>query len=170
MAFINNLQDFFSLVTLPTLIGTAVYFGRKLEALDRLEKTMATVKDNIKVISNALISSTEIEFDGTLLKSYSPLTLTPEGLQYLKNVKFIEIFEQQPQSFLSYIDQNGPKTKYDVEQLAVQAVLLHADEAMMQPIKVYLYNNPKDSLQSFAKVAGVYVRDQYLEQHPEITE
>lgn len=170
MPFIENLQDFFSLVTLPTLIGTAVYFGRKLEALDRLEKTMATVKDNIKVISNALISSTEIEFDATLLKSFSPLTLTPEGLQYLQKVKFTDIFTEQSASFVQYIDQNSPKTKYDVEQLAIQAVLLHADEAMMQPIKVYLYNNPKDSLQSFAKVAGIYVRDKYLEQHPEITE
>jgi hypothetical protein len=170
MAFIENLKEFFSLITLPTLVGAAIYFGRKLQTLDQIERTMKVMKDNIKILSNALVASSHIEWDGTLLKDYSPLTLTPEGLDYLKETGFPEIFSAHQSDFMNYVRSTEPKTKYDVELQAMQSVLLNTDEDFMQPVKVYLYNHPKDNLPAFAKIAGVYVRDKFLEQHPEISE
>ena len=168
--FIENLKEFFALVTLPTIIGAAIYFGRKLQTLEQIEKTMQIMKDNIKIISNALVGSAGVRWDVTLLKDYSPLSLTPEGLSYLQHMDFPQIFAAHREDFLGFIASTEPKTKYDVELMAMQSVLLHADEEYMQPMKVYLYNHPKDSLPAFAKVAGIFVRDHYLEKHPEISE
>jgi hypothetical protein len=39
----------------------------------------------------------------------------------------------------------------------------------MLPIKVYLYNTPKDG-EMFSRLAGLYIRDEYLKDHPEITQ
>lgn len=168
MAFINNLQEFFSLITLPTLVGSAVYFGRKLQVLDHLDKTMSVVKDNIKIISNALIAAGNVAWDGTLLKDYSPLTLTEEGRKYLEQTGFAQVFSDHQAIFLEAIAHEQPGTKYDVENLAVKSVFLNADADFMQPVKEYLYNNPKDNLPALAKVGGVLIRDAYLASHPEI--
>lgn len=170
MPFIENLKEFFSLITLPTLVGAAIYFGRKLQTLEQIERTMKVMKDNIKILSNALVASSNVQWDGTLLKDYSPLTLTPEGLTYLELMDFPEIFKNHESDFINYLKSTEPKTKYDVELQATQSVLLNMDEDFMQPVKIYLYNHPKDSLQAFAKIAGVYVRDKYLEEHPEVSE
>jgi len=167
-SFVENLKEFFALVTLPTLVGAAIYFGRKLQVLDQLNKSMSIVKKNIKVISNALVVAREVEWDGTLLRDYSPLSLTPEGEEYLAKTGFIDIFIENKLLFFNFIREEEPATKYDVENLALQSVLFLIDAEFMQPIKVYLYNHPKDNIQSFAKVAGVYVRDQYLEENVEI--
>lgn len=168
--FLDNLQEFFALITLPTLVGASIFFGRKLQTLDQVDKTMNVMKKNIKIMSNAMIQSSKVEWDGTLLRDYSPLSLTEEGLQYLEKTHFIDIYREHEDAFVQYIEEENPKTKYDAESLAVQSVLLNADSEFMEPVKVYLYNNPKDSLASLAKVAGVYIRDKYLEQHPEIDE
>lgn len=168
MAFINDLREFFSLITLPTLVGVAVYFGRKFQVLDNLDRTMTVVKDNIKIISNALVVSGNVEWDGTLLKDYSPLNLTEEGKQYLEQTGFIQVFNDHQQAFLAVIEHEKPNTKYDVENLAVKSVFLNADADFMQPVKEFLYNHPKDNLPALAKVASVVIRDTYLASHPEI--
>ncbi|MBI3421015.1 MAG: hypothetical protein HY006_03040 [Candidatus Sungbacteria bacterium] len=168
--FIENLKEFFALVTLPTIIGAAIYFGRKLQSLEQIERTMKTMKDNIKIISNALVASATVEWDGTLLKDYSPLTLTPEGMAYLQAAGFPQIFASHEADFLDFLEDSLPTTKYDVEALATQSILLNADKEYMQPLKIYLYNHPKDSMPALAKVAGIFVRDHYLEKHPEISE
>ncbi len=39
----------------------------------------------------------------------------------------------------------------------------------MNPIKTYLFNNP-NARESYQTLAGLYIRDEYLEDHPEITQ
>lgn len=146
------------------------YIGQKLQILTSLNKTSNTIKANIRAISNALIDSETVEWDGRYLKDYSPLTLTQEGIEYLKQTNFIDVFEQHENDVFDYIIQESPQTKYDVENASVTSVLSLADEEYMEPVKVYLYNHPKDSMSKLAKIAGVYVRDKYLAAHPDIKE
>ena len=37
-------------------------------------------------------------------------------------------------------------------------------------LKVFFYNNPTRNLQNMAPTLGVYIRDRYLAEHPEISE
>jgi hypothetical protein len=63
-----------------------------------------------------------------------------------------------------------PKVKYDVEYSAIKVVFALLDEDYFRPVKVYFYNNPKENMRAFAKLAGVYARGRYLEKHREITQ
>jgi hypothetical protein len=40
----------------------------------------------------------------------------------------------------------------------------------MKFLKVYFYNNPTRNLENTAPTLGVYLRDRYLADHPEIKE
>ncbi|HEU0080991.1 MAG TPA: hypothetical protein VFQ72_03125 [Candidatus Paceibacterota bacterium] len=40
----------------------------------------------------------------------------------------------------------------------------------MKFLKAYFYNNPARNLPNTAQTLGIYVRDLYLAEHPEITE
>ncbi|NQU77201.1 hypothetical protein HQ544_00735 [Candidatus Falkowbacteria bacterium] len=160
-----------TLIGIPAMVIALIFIGRKLQILDTLEKTMRKVKHNIQIVCNSLTESPDINFDHGRLESFSPLKLTEGGMKYLKeDIKFVEVFQGNKEDFFDFIDSEEPKTKFEVEQLSSKATLFLLNKEYFKPIKVYLYNNPNENLQSLAQVAGVYVRDRYLEAHPEIKE
>ncbi len=158
------------LVGVPTIVIGLIYVGRKLQILDELQKTTRKIKHNIRVISNAMIKASGVDFDHTLLQDYSPLRLTEDGTKYLEETGFETIFEENEAYFFSLIDEEEPKTKYDVELLAIKSVSMCSEASFMNSVKIYLFNHPKDSFTRFGKVAGVYIRDKYLEKHTKIKE
>ena len=165
-------------IGVPSVIGAFIYCGKKLEKIDNvdtkvgnLEKIINKIKHNIQVICNSLTESPDINFDHGRLQSFSPLRLTEKGMKYLReDVKFLDIFNENKQDFFNYLNSEEPKTKFEVEQTANKSILFLFNKEYIKPIKIYLYNNPNENLQSLSQVAGVYVRDKYLEEHPEIKE
>jgi len=160
-----------TVIGIPVMVLALIFIGRKLQILDTLEKTMRKVKHNIQIVCNSLTESPDINFDHGRLESLSPLKLTEGGMKYLeKEVKFVEVFHNNKKDFFDFVDSEDPKTKFEVEQMSSKSVLFLLNKEYFKPIKVYLYNHPNENLQSLAQVAGVYVRDRYLEEHPEIKE
>lgn len=151
------------------ILGAFIYIGRKLQVLDDMNKTTQKIKTNVKVISDYL-TSTSADFDHTELQTYSPFQLTPKGQEFIKELGFDVVFEKHQDEFFAFIDSEEPKLKYDVERLAIKSISAHYNKHFMDILKVYLYNNPGRSLKNVAPTLGVFIRDKYLEAHPEITE
>ncbi len=168
---IDTINQIFIIVGVPSTVAAFIYIGRKLEVLDRLDGTMGKVKNNLTVVCNFLIGTNSGFGDGRL-QSYSPAHLTEEGLDFLsdKKTSFISVFEKNKDDFFRSVDDERPQTKYDVENVSVRCVVNLWSQSYFEPVKVYLYNNPKEDVKRFALLAGIYIRDRYLEIHPEIKE
>ncbi len=62
----------------PTLIGSSLYIGRKLQILDSLHETTCTIKHNLTIITHYLTKNHK-NFNPAELKAFSPLQLTESG-------------------------------------------------------------------------------------------
>jgi len=170
MNWLTTINSIVVLIGIPTLVVALLTIGRKLQILDDLEDTMEKVKHNIKIISDFLTKKSTLHFNPDELKSYSPLSLTEEGKQLIKKLGFDNIFQQNKTEFFSVIESENPKLKYDVESAAIKSIYLATEKPYMDFLKIYFYNNPDRNLENTAPTLGVYVRDQYLAEHPEITQ
>jgi len=163
----DQISKIITAIGIPSIIVGCIYIGRKLQILDFLQEAVGKVKYNIKVIADCLVKA-PVQFDHEKLKTYSPIQLTDVGKKYLDEVGFIEIFEDNQQDFFDFIDAEKPTTKYDIEVSATKSFLVLFDRSYFRPIKDFLYTHPQDNLQAMSKIGGVYIRDAYLEEHPEI--
>jgi hypothetical protein len=157
------------IIGIPTLAGALLFIGRKLQVLDSVEASTEKTKHNLKVVCDFLTRH-QLAFDPRELHTMSPLQLTDDGKKFLKEIGFENTFAQNKQHFFSYIDQQTPKLKYDVEIAAMQSIYAAHDAPYMAFLKVFFYNNPKRNLENTAPTLGILVRDAYLNAHPEITE
>ena len=168
LSFFEIINALVIIIGVPTVVGVLIKIGRKMEVLDTLKKTTDRIKDNLKIVTDWLTDNTE--FDQKELNTYSQLNLTETGRKLIAENSFEEVFKNNKPDFFNYIDGEEPKLKYDVEQAAIKSIYLLADKSYMSFIKVFLYNNPKRSIENVAPTYGVFVRDKYLAEHEEITE
>jgi hypothetical protein len=161
--------EIISIIGIAAVLGAFLYIGRKLQVLDDLEKTTSKIKVNVKVISDYLTTS-NVDFNHSELQAYSPLKLTKKGEELIVALGFDNVFEKHKDDFCRFIDEQEPKLKYDVENAAIKSIALLQSKDYMDFLKVYFYNNPDRNINNVAPTLGVYVRDKYLEKHPEITE
>ena len=164
-----QLYNIITTVGIVAVLGAFIYIGRKLQTLDDLNNTSAKIKNNLKVISDHL-TRYDAQFDPTELQTYSPYRLTPAGEDLVNNTGFAKVFKTHKDEFFMFIEGEEPKLKYDVETAAIKSVFSLASEEYMDSLKVYFYNNPKRNLQNVAPTLGVFIRDKFLDEHPEITQ
>ena len=164
MTFINIIVA----IGVPAIVVALIYIGRKLQILDDLQKTINKMKLNLKVIGDFLTRN-HSEFNPNELQGYSPLRLTEEGKRFIHNIGFTTIFNKHKGEFFDCIENEQPKFKYDVEAAAIKSIYTLSDKDFMAFLKEYFYNNPTRNLGNTAPTFGVYVRDKYLEEHPEFT-
>lgn len=167
---LNLLNQIVVLVGVPAIGGWLVFLGRKLQRIDDTGKTIEVIKRNVKTIANSLTNCDHVSFDNSLLQDYSPLQLTPKGEQFIRDKGFDSLFSENKEKFFAVIDADHPTSKFDVESSSYKSIVALLHKEFFNPIKKYYYEHPKESVQNFAKVAGVYVRDRYLEEHKNITE
>lgn len=153
---------------LAATLGGFIYVGRKLQILDDLKRTVDIIEHNLKVVTDHLIKFDK-NFDHTELKAYSPYALTAKGKKLIKDLGFDNIVHQHRREFYGCIDGHEPVLKYDVEKAAIKTIHGLFDETYMQSLKVWLYNHPDRDITNLAPTLGVYLRDTYLADHPEIT-
>lgn len=151
------------------ILGAFIYIGKKLQLLDDLNTTTGKIKLNVKVIGDYLTSA-NADFNHTELQAYSPLKLTPKGRELIEKLGFDNVFEKHSYDFCKFIDEEEPKLKYDVEKAAIKSLTALYSKDYMGFLKVFFYNHPDRNLKNVAPTLGVYIRDKYLEKHPEITE
>ena len=155
------------LVGVPVIAGCLIYIGRKLQILDDLNGTVEKIKYNVKGIADFLTKK-EPEFDHSKLQSYSPFHLTNEGKEFIALLGFDTVFKEHKKDFFDFIDEEDPRVKYDVELSAIKSIYFLLDKTFMNFLKTYMYNHPEKRINSIAPTLGIYIRDYYLAEHPEI--
>ncbi len=165
----STLLNIITIIGIPTIFAGILYIGRKLQILDDLQKTTNKIKANIKIVSDFLVKNAS-NFDSSELQSYSPVNLTEVGKVFIKKIGFENVFEKYKQDFFQCIDNDNPKLKYDVELAAIKSVNSLYEKDYMDFLKVFFYNNPKRNIANTAPTLGIYIRDKYLKEHPEITQ
>lgn len=158
-----TLLDIIQTVGIVAVLGAFLYIGRKLQILDDLKTTTEKIKVNIKVVCDHLIITDGVAFDNGKLQTYSPTKLTDLGLQYLRDLHFLDVFNENQGDFYTYIETEDPKSDFDIEAAATRSVSILFAAQYFQPVKDYFYNNPKTDRNEFIQVAGIYVRDRYME-------
>lgn len=161
--------EIISAVGFVSVIGGLLHIGRKLQVLDDVKITTDKIKANVKVLTDFLIRA-NTSFDPSELQSYSPLQMTDVGRKLIAETGFGSVFDVHRQEFFQLIDEEEPKLQYDVEQAAIKSVYTLAEKEYMDFLKVFFYNHPDRKLENTASTFGVYIRDQYLQEHPEITQ
>jgi hypothetical protein len=169
---LNTINALVIIVGVPSLTAALIYIGRQFEKLDTLTATMEAVKHNVNLCTFALIKMNQLE--GDKVQTFSPALLTREGDEYLEvtGVKSVIDDKAVRADLFDSIKHHDPQSRYDVEVLAINAMFnaLTDTTPMMHAAKVYLYNHPYDRIQEVAYLSGLYLRDRYLEAHPEIAE
>ncbi len=156
----------FALSTIVSGIGylaifsALIYIGRKLHLLDTLVSTVDKMKQNLKLVTDSWLLG--LPLDATKLQAYSPVQLTDNGRTFLRDIGFITLFTTHAADFFAVIDREHPTNDYDIENLANKSVLQLFSCDYFAPIKEYFYNHPNENRGSFVRVAGTYVRDQYM--------
>ena len=156
-------------VGVPAIVGALIYIGKKLQLLQSLDTSTEKIKHNITVIGNYLTRH-HIKFDPRELRALSPLNLTDVGKKFIEDIGFSNVFEKNKDNFFVFIDGENPKLKYDVEAASIKSIYTLYDQPYMEFLKVFFYNNPDRNLENTVSTLGVYIRDKYLAQHPEITQ
>jgi hypothetical protein len=140
---------------------------------DALNAKLGRIKDNVMVVITHLSSSASINsrLEPSLIQVMSPMVLTEKAIEILKESGFIAVMNnpQKRRSILHEVSTQNPQTKLDVESYAVIATSVFLEKDFMNPVKAYLYNNP-NIRETFAVLAGIYIRDEFFKDHPEIIE
>lgn len=155
--------------TYPFLILAILIVGGIGYIRVSLGNPLGKMKENILVIVTHLASSRS-KLNPSLIKQMSPLQIQPEGQKILEESGFIDIFRNNKTRFFKNIEIKKPRTKLEVEDNSIYSFLeVMSDDGVLNPIKTYLYQHP-DVRETFPTLAGVYIRDRYLNEHLDITE
>jgi hypothetical protein len=169
MDLLQLINSLVLVIGIPAIAVALITMGKRLHTLEVLENTVGKIKTNVKVIADYLTRN-HSTFNAGEIQAYSPLKLTPLGEEFIKEIGFDKVFEEHKQEFFTFIDQEHPKFKYDVETGSVKSIYIFSDKEWMSFLKVFFYNNPTRTMENTAPTLGIYVRDAYLLMHPEIVE
>jgi hypothetical protein len=160
--------------------------GKKIDATAHLLDSIAAKVNNLpcgeheKKLSD--ISTWVMKKDKSMIETLtaksSPYHLTDAGKKLLEISGGKQCIDQNLDMFMSEIGSRNPLTPYDVEEMAGYAVLECKNLTIFNRIKNFLYYMPKTiegvgnttdiSIFSMANIMVVYLRDIYLDAHPEI--
>lgn len=134
---------------------------------------LGKVKDNVLIIITHLSASASRRgrLDTALIQVMSPMVITEQGQTVLNESGFKNIIAtpEHRAEFIAYIQAQNPNTKLDVESYSIISFSTFLEREFMNPIKTYLYNNP-NMRDVYTTLAGLFIRDEYLKDHPEITQ
>lgn len=142
-------------------------FDKKFDKLerkfDKLEKF---------IVSLCAAISTKGDVDKLeLYKTDSPVSLTEKGKEQLKKIGFTDDIDNNLEFILKEVDKLEPKSAFDVEQYCIGLITcLITDKGIkiFKRTEDYIYTHPEYNNHEYFKAAGLYVRDKYLEKHPEL--
>ncbi len=165
--FLNDFNGVISVIGFTSMVVGFIYVGKKLQILDELKDTVDVIKHNLKVVTDFLIKKFP-DFNHEDLRNYSPVQLSEHGKDFIMSIGFDMIFMENKKDFFEVIDDDSPKMKYDVQTSAIKSIYALSDKAYMDRVKTYLYDHPDRKMDRVASTLGIYIRDYYLAEHPEI--
>ncbi len=140
----------------PTILGTAIYIGRKLQVLDDVEKTVKSIYERfIKV-------ETQVDtlWKDKVAPSSSPRHLNDYGERILNESGIKEIIEEKREKLLGLIKEEGATNAYDAERITLSVVdnlPTHCPD-IVDRLKAGAFKTGA-SLATVLLVGGIYLRD-----------
>jgi hypothetical protein len=141
--------------------------GEYQNKVDGLEVTMGkdehgglrkTVGD---IHTKVIACETRLEERGPLLQRQSPVSLTERGSKFLEDSNGKQFVDENFSELLSIVDAMDPKTAYDVQEDAKEAINKLTDDDRINPIKEYLFKDGSTLQEAFA-VMSIYLRNKIL--------
>ncbi|MDR2085750.1 MAG: hypothetical protein LBP72_01090 [Dysgonamonadaceae bacterium] len=145
-----------------------------------------TALKNIITLQNSFcdVSRWIAKFDSSMIDVFlpkkSPRKISEAGYELLKETCAQKIIDDNLDFFISEIEKQAPKTAYDLEESSFKVLTESSDKDIFNCIKNYVYFNPEEM--EFAgqkskidfyvviRVMSVYLRDKYINKHPELIE
>ncbi|OGH84363.1 MAG: hypothetical protein A2261_00650 [Candidatus Magasanikbacteria bacterium RIFOXYA2_FULL_44_8] len=142
---------------IPTIIGACIYIGRKLQTLDTLQQSFDKLQDSFyEDHDNIILMKAKV-----LGVSNSPYRPNETGIKLLSECGWGVFYSTIKKDILDKIEQEKPKTLYDVERLAFRHLHNYKNEDLAIPFKTYIVNHPEHSLDSIFLVGSWIIRDDY---------
>ena len=160
--------------TLDKIFPLVVLFVLLVSVFYKIFKPTKKKLDNVEAFILRLCGA--IQTGGTLSQvdtysNASPLKINEKGYQVLEQSKFKKGIEDNIDLLLKSVDKLSPKSAFDVEQLCMGLITYVISDKNLNVFKEsedYLYQNPQDNKPEMFNLAGLYLRDKYLEKHPEL--
>lgn len=174
MAWLVSLLNLFGITPekYPFLVIGFLIIGGVVYIRVSIGGKLGKIKDNVLIVITHLSSaaSKRGRLDTSLIQVMSPMTITDQGHAVLQDSGFKTVMgiAAHRSEVMNAIATQEPKTKLDVENYSIVYFSTFLERDFMQPVKTYLYNNP-NIRESYTTLAGVFIRDEYLRDHPEIT-
>jgi len=156
----------------------AFYFGRFKKTEEKVNNLPCqTHEDKISKISTWVMQKDKTMIP-PLSAKISPRRLTRVGTELLEISGGKRCIDENVDFFISEISRTNPMTPYDVEERALSTLQWNSDKSMFNHIKNYIYYSPEFvdlfgekievSIFPIMYVMSLYLRDLYLEKHPEL--
>jgi len=156
----------------------AFYFTRFKKTEKKVESLPCDKhREHLREVS-AWIVKKDKSMANTLMAKLSPYQLTDAGKKLLEISGGKLCVDQNLDMFMSELGKQNPLTPYDVEEKSVSIILETKQQPIFNQIKNFLYYMPKTiegvgdaadiSIFTVVNVMSLYLRDFYLEAHPEL--
>jgi hypothetical protein len=155
----------------------------QLKEIESLKQISSSTNDIVVAMSRWIAGKDKSMID-TFIKKNSPYTITVMGLEMLEESGAKAAIDDNIDYFIGELEAIDPKTPYDVENQSINLVFRNMGNEIFNPVKNYIYYSPETierydaeqgknrtielSLPGLLNVMGVYVRDLYMQRHPEI--
>jgi hypothetical protein len=104
-----------------------------------------------------------------LTVTHSPVSLNEKGAKLMQDSGMKNVIDENIALFVAQIEESEQnKTPLDVEKLAFYVLKKRENDDCMNIVKNYLYNNPKEEIDTLIFLGGIYLRDKYFEKHPDL--
>ncbi len=151
MNILNIINAVIVSLGIPTIIGAAVYIGKKLQILEDLKD----VRDKFAVVESRVGDL----WKDKLAPSHSPRQLNDRGNTILSGSGIKEIIDKKKNDFLTVIKEKNMQNPYDAEQYILQVVSeLKKDVVIVNELKVGAFSVGAD-IDSVLLVGGIYLRN-----------
>jgi len=176
-----NTESLTMIISSVSAIGVFLYLPYKLGKYQEKIETISLAIDSLKkgqekimnILQNfgqrigALEGVLGIGQRDNFIQAHSPLSLTKEGETLLKESGGKDFIDDHKEVFFSEITLSNPTTAYDVQDASLNIIINHSLAAIK--LKKFAYNKPME-LGTIFRVCSLYLRDCYLQAHPEIEE
>ena len=162
---------------------------------DRHEKQLDELRESNKIITSMhglvveisrWITKKDKSMIEKLIAKGSPYIITNIGFQLLRKSGGKKIIDDNLDFFINEIESLDPKIPYDVEEFAINIIFKNTGSDKFNPIKNFIYYSPETvvmndletneemeirlSMPGLLNVMGIYLRDKYMDKHPELKE
>ena len=169
IAILNDLG-----LTLDKIIPILLLAGILYYLVNRRVKPIETLAKRIEGFIIRLCGAIESGGDikgVELYSNQSPLEINPKGMEIIEKIGFKKVIENNSNILFKIVDELEPKSALDVESICIGIIrYLMSDKKnnIFKEVEDFLYNNPTYNNPEYFKTGGLYLRDKYLEKHPEL--